>query len=142
MSTIASLPADRRAFEARLRQNAELRRQVGLWESQNRAIRAAYGAAASARAAIDLGGSSNENVPVWMASAMQSRRGADAPRGPRRSALEAAARGRRDRRAKAALDRARAAVRSPANSSWRSRRWPRASSPPARRAARRGRAAN
>ncbi len=75
-------PADRRAFEARLRQDSELRRRVGLWESQNRAIRAAYGAAASARAAIDLGGSSNENLPVWMASAMQSRRGADAPRAP------------------------------------------------------------
>ena len=75
-------PADRRAFEARLREDSELRRRVGLWESQNRAIRAAYGAAASARAAIDLGGSSNENLPVWMASAMQSRRGADAPRAP------------------------------------------------------------
>ena len=73
-------PADRRAFEARLREDAELRRQVGLWESQNGAIRAAYGAAASARAAIDLGGNSNENFPVWMASAIQTRRSAVAPR--------------------------------------------------------------
>jgi anti-sigma factor RsiW len=73
-------PADRRAFEARLREDAELRRQVGLWESQNGAIRAAYGAAASARAAIDLGGNSNENFPVWMASAIQTRRSAAATR--------------------------------------------------------------
>ena len=75
-------PADRRAFEARLRADPDLRRQVGLWEAQNRAIRAAYGAAASARAGIDLGGSSNENFPLWMASAMQSRRSAVATRAP------------------------------------------------------------
>ncbi len=73
-------PADRLAFEARLREDAELRRQVGLWESQNGAIRAAYGVTASARAAIDLGGNSNENFPVWMASAIQARRSAVAPR--------------------------------------------------------------
>jgi anti-sigma factor RsiW len=72
--------ADRRAFEARLREDADLRRQVALWESQNGAIRAAYGAAASARAAIDLGGNSNENFPVWMASAIQTRRSAAATR--------------------------------------------------------------
>jgi len=71
-------PADRRAFEARLREEPELRRQVGLWESQNRAIRAAFGAVGSARAAIDLGGSSNENSPLWLASAIQSRRSAAA----------------------------------------------------------------
>lgn len=73
-------PADRLAFEARLREDADLRRQVALWESQNGAIRAAYGAAASARAAIDLGGNSNENFPVWMASAVQARRSAAATR--------------------------------------------------------------
>ncbi len=65
-------PADRRAFEARLREDPDLRRQVALWESQNAAIRAAYGAAASTRAAIDLGRNSNENFPVWMATAVQT----------------------------------------------------------------------
>jgi anti-sigma factor RsiW len=73
-------PGDRRAFEARLRDDPELRRRVGLWESQNRAIRAAFGAAASARAAIGLAGASNENLPAWMASANPLRRNADAPR--------------------------------------------------------------
>jgi anti-sigma factor RsiW len=73
-------PADRRAFEARLREDPDLRRQVALWEWQNEAIRAAYGAARSACAAIDLGRNSNENFPVWMASAAQSRRTADATR--------------------------------------------------------------
>jgi len=72
--------ADRRAFEARLREDADLRRQVALWESQNGAIRAAYGAAASARAAIDFGGNSNENFPLWMTSAIQARRSAVATR--------------------------------------------------------------
>ncbi len=75
-------PADRRAFEARLREDPDLKRQVGLWESQNRAIRAAYAAAASARAAIDLAGNSNENFPLWMASAIQSRRSVAATRAP------------------------------------------------------------
>jgi anti-sigma factor RsiW len=64
----------RRAFEARLRDSPELRRQIALWESQNGAIRAAYGAPASARAALDLGRVSNENLPVWMAPAAQIRR--------------------------------------------------------------------
>ncbi|MGO4870920.1 MAG: anti-sigma factor family protein [Roseiarcus sp.] len=73
-------PDERRAFEARLRENAELKRQVAKWESQNQAIRAAYGATASARPAIDLGRNSNENVPAWMVAAMQSRRNAAAPR--------------------------------------------------------------
>jgi anti-sigma factor RsiW len=67
-------PTERRAFEARLREDAALRRQVALWESQNGAIRAAYGAAGSPRAAIDLGRNSNENAPVWMAAAAQTRR--------------------------------------------------------------------
>jgi anti-sigma factor RsiW len=59
-------PAERRAFEARLRDEADLRREVALWEAQNVAIRAAYGATPSSRAAIDLGRNSNENMPVWM----------------------------------------------------------------------------
>jgi anti-sigma factor RsiW len=75
-------PAARRAFEARLRDSAELRRQIALWESQNSAIRAAYGAPVSARATLDLGSVSNENLPVWMAPAAQIRRaGATVDRG-------------------------------------------------------------
>ena len=92
-------PADRRAFEARLREDAELRRQVALWESQNGAIRAAYGAAASARAAIDLGGNSNENFPVWMASAIQARRSAAATRMTAKRARSRRARSPRPSRA-------------------------------------------
>ncbi len=75
-------PADRRAFEARLREDPELRRRVGLWESQNTAIRAAYGAPASARGALGLTSGSNENFPAWMAAANPSRRNADASRAP------------------------------------------------------------
>ncbi len=74
--------ADRRAFEARMREDPELRRQVGVWEAQNRAIRLAFGAAASARAAIYLGGNSNENSPLWTASALQGPRGATSSRAP------------------------------------------------------------
>ena len=66
-------PAERRAFEARLRDEADLRREVALWEAQNVAIRAAYGATSS-RAAIDLGRNSNENMPVWMTETSQIRR--------------------------------------------------------------------
>ncbi len=73
-------PADRRAFEARLREDADLRRQVELWEWQNGAIRAAYGATASARAAIDVGRNSNENFPLWTAPTGSSRRSAAATR--------------------------------------------------------------
>jgi anti-sigma factor RsiW len=67
-------PTARRAFEARLRDSPELRRQIALWESQNGAIRAAYGAPISARAALDLGRVSNENTAVRMAPAAQVRR--------------------------------------------------------------------
>jgi anti-sigma factor RsiW len=67
-------PADRRAFEARLREDPDLRRQVAIWEAQNGAIRAAYGAMPSSRATIDLGRNSNENVPAWIGSAVPSRR--------------------------------------------------------------------
>jgi anti-sigma factor RsiW len=73
-------PAERRAFEARLRGDEELRREVALWEAQNGAIRAAYGVAPASRAPIDLGHSSNENLPVWAPAATQSRRIAAAPR--------------------------------------------------------------
>ncbi|MGD1016838.1 MAG: hypothetical protein ABR863_10440 [Roseiarcus sp.] len=74
-------PADRRAFEARLREDPELRRQVALWQSQNEAIRAAYGAPASARAALELAGNANENVSAWTKSAVPERLGAAPRRG-------------------------------------------------------------
>jgi anti-sigma factor RsiW len=53
-------PQARGAFEARLQADPELRREVARWESQNRAIRAAFGA--PPRSALDLGGVSNENA--------------------------------------------------------------------------------
>ncbi|MGD0764258.1 MAG: hypothetical protein ABR929_13910 [Roseiarcus sp.] len=71
-------PADRRAFEARLREDPALRRQVALWQSQNEAIRAAYGAPASARAPLELAGNANENVSAWMKSAILKQPGAAA----------------------------------------------------------------
>jgi len=62
-------PEARRLFEARLKADPELRREVALWESQNRAIRSAFGA--QTRSPVDLGRASNENG---------LRRGAEAPR--------------------------------------------------------------
>ena len=52
-------PAARRAFEARLGADAELRRNVARWQAQNRDIRCAFGA--PAREALDLGRATNEN---------------------------------------------------------------------------------
>jgi anti-sigma factor RsiW len=49
----------RRAFEARLGGDAELRREVAQWQAQNREIRCAFGA--PARDPLDLGSASNEN---------------------------------------------------------------------------------
>jgi anti-sigma factor RsiW len=51
--------AARRAFEARLGADAELRRNVARWQSQNRDIRCAFGA--PPREALDLGRGANEN---------------------------------------------------------------------------------
>jgi len=53
-------PEARSDFETQLRLNPELRREVAQWESQNRAIRAAFGA--PSRSAPDLGSASNENA--------------------------------------------------------------------------------
>jgi anti-sigma factor RsiW len=53
-------PQARSDFETQLRVDPELRREVAQWESQNRAIRAAFGA--PSRSAPDLGGASNENA--------------------------------------------------------------------------------
>ena len=72
MSTIASTRTARRDFEARLGADAELRREVALWQAQNREIRAAFGA--PPRDALDLGGVSNEN-------GLAARRPVDAPAG-------------------------------------------------------------
>ncbi len=80
-------PADRRAFEARLREDPALRRQVALWQSQNEAIRAAYDAPASARAPLELSANANENVSAWMKSAIPKQPGA----APRRANSEARA---------------------------------------------------
>ncbi|MGP0103914.1 anti-sigma factor family protein [Rhodoblastus sp.] len=52
-------PEARSEFEARLKADPELRREVARWEAQNRAIRAVFGA--PPRGALDLGGASNEN---------------------------------------------------------------------------------
>jgi anti-sigma factor RsiW len=73
-------PAKRQAFQARLLADPELRRQVAQWESQNEAIRAAYGAPASARAPIDLAGNANENGPASIRAATPKRPGAAARR--------------------------------------------------------------
>ena len=55
--------ADRAAFEAAMRRDAELRARVDAWEAQNEAIRLAFGAAPRPRAAPALGRPSNENAP-------------------------------------------------------------------------------
>jgi anti-sigma factor RsiW len=52
-------PAARRAFEARLGADAELRRNVARWQAQNREIRCAFGA--PAREPLDVGRATNEN---------------------------------------------------------------------------------
>ena len=62
---------DRIAFEARLRNDPELRRQVDLWQAQNDAIRAAFRAPPRARGPLSVGRPFNENVS---APAIDSRR--------------------------------------------------------------------
>ena len=95
-------PEARGDFEARLKADPELRREVARWESQNRAIRAAFGA--PPRGALDLGGASNEN-----GRATRRRSGASGRRRARdRSAKRGNGARRRDRspsRAPPGLDR-------------------------------------
>jgi len=81
-------PEARREFEARLKADPELRREVALWESQNRAIRAAFGA--PSRGALDLGGVSNENAARCAGEATPPADGASRPPGAarKRSAAE------------------------------------------------------
>jgi anti-sigma factor RsiW len=95
-------PAERRAFEARMRDDLELTREVAQWEAQNSAIRAAYGAPASARAAVDLGANVNENAPAPTIAAAR-RAGARAKAAPVPPPARRAAAGRRIVRALAAL---------------------------------------
>jgi anti-sigma factor RsiW len=70
-------PADRQAFEARLREDAELRRRVDLWAAQNEAIRLAYGAPARPRGPLSLGRPANENPSPRVATDLVSRRGGE-----------------------------------------------------------------
>jgi anti-sigma factor RsiW len=82
---------DRIAFEALLRDDAELRRRVDLWQAQNDAIRAAFHAPLRARGPILVGRPSNENLSPPMPPAIDARRmGAastpsDAPAAPLRT---------------------------------------------------------
>ena len=81
---------DRIAFEARLRDDPELRRQVDLWQAQNDAIRAAFRAPPRARGPLSLGRPFHENVSP---PAIDSRRAgaaatsSDAPAPPPRTSL-------------------------------------------------------
>jgi anti-sigma factor RsiW len=72
-------PEARRAFEARLQTEPELRREVARWEAQNRAIRAAFGA--PPRGALDLGGASNGNAVRRAGEAARAADGATRPFG-------------------------------------------------------------
>ena len=65
---------DRIAFEARLRDDPELRRQVHLWQAQNDAIRAAFRAPPRARGPLSVGRAFNENVSAPTPPAINSRR--------------------------------------------------------------------
>jgi anti-sigma factor RsiW len=65
---------DRIAFEARLRDDLELRRRVDLWQAQNDAIRAAFRAPSRARGPISVGRPSNENLSPPLPPAVDSRR--------------------------------------------------------------------
>jgi anti-sigma factor RsiW len=67
---------DRLAFEARLRSDVELRRQVDLWQAQNDAIRAAFRAPCRTRGPLSGGRPSNENLSPPTTQAVDSRRAA------------------------------------------------------------------
>ena len=75
-------PEARRDFEARLKADPELRRQVALFESQNRAIRAAFGA--PPRGALDLGGVANGNGARRVGEATRPADGTPRPAGAAR----------------------------------------------------------
>lgn len=65
---------DRIAFEARLRDDPELRRRVELWQAQNDAIRAAFRAPPRTRGPLSIGRPSNENASAPAPPAIDSRR--------------------------------------------------------------------
>jgi anti-sigma factor RsiW len=86
---------DRIAFEARLRDDPELRRRIDLWQAQNDAIRAAFRAPPRARGPLSVGRPFNENMsppaidsPRAGAAATSS----DAPAAPPRTSLAKARR--------------------------------------------------
>jgi anti-sigma factor RsiW len=81
-------PEARCDFEARVKLDPELRREVALWESQNRAIRAAFGGAP--RSALDLGDVSNENGARRAREATRPADGAARPVGAARKRRAAA----------------------------------------------------
>lgn len=57
-------PLQRREFEAHLSEDADLRRRVDVWHSQNEAIRLAFGAAPKPRGALSVGRPTNQNSAV------------------------------------------------------------------------------
>jgi anti-sigma factor RsiW len=69
-------PTERSAFEAALRKDSKLRARVEAWQSQNEAIRLAFGGAPKLRSTTAFGRPSNENNPPAKA---ESVRGKSAP---------------------------------------------------------------
>lgn len=65
--------ADSRVFEARLREDVDLRRRIELWRAQNEAIRLAYGAPPRPRGPLSLGRPANENPTPRKTPEMASR---------------------------------------------------------------------
>jgi len=90
-------PAVRAAFERRLKGDPGLRREIALWESQNRAIRAAFGAPPR-NPPLELGRASNENIARHGGAAAAASEGA--ARAPREF-------GSRDAATRIAVDRPR-----------------------------------
>jgi len=70
-------PQQKRAFEARLHEESELRRRVETWQAQNEAIRLAFGA--SPRTRFSLGRPSNENATARLNAETDLRRVESSP---------------------------------------------------------------
>ncbi len=66
--------AERLAFEAKLRDDPDLRRRVDLWLAQNEAIRAAFQAPSRPRGPLSIGRATNENHLAPHSSASEPRR--------------------------------------------------------------------
>lgn len=71
-------PQERGAFEARLAGDPALRRRVELWQAQNEAIRAAYGALSRTIDALALSGPADQNPTSWLPPQIASRRAVEA----------------------------------------------------------------